>query len=524
MPLDGVVLHHILKELTPLIGSQIQRIRQSSHDEFLFSCYQPGQAATLLLSPHPEEGRIHLTTKAVDDSGSSHFLTIARHHIEQGFIKAIQQHGNDRVLTITIQKTNPVGQIETLELIAELMNRHSNLFIVKDSLIIDSWKRVPPFSEATRTVLPNTPYTYPVDAKPNPFDGFHATTFDAAMAYQGVSPLLANAVEHRGVRLSDPIVPRLGRVTNQYHVYDCFDEAQTFATISELLDTLYFDVKQEQRHAQQINDLTASISSKIAKAVTKLSHLEDDLEHGEERETWKRYGDVLYANLASLRKGARSVTLTDFDGVTQLTIPLQETKSPQENAANYFKKYQKAKKAMEHIASQKQTTVLDIELLQQTLYDIQQASPNELAALRLSMQPTKQRKQKQVAQQPKQYRLGDVVFYVGQNAKQNEVVTFELAKPNDLWLHVKDAPGAHVIAKTTNVTEAVLRFAANLAACHSAAKHSSSVEVQYTERKHIKKIPGYPGSMVQVGTYRTIFIDPDCSTILTSAQSHTKNE
>ncbi len=524
MPFDGVVLHHILKELTPLIGSQIQRIRQSSHDEFLFSCYQQGQAATLLLSPHPEEGRIHITNKDIDDSGSSHFLTIARHHIEQGFIKAIIQHGNDRVITITIQKTNQIGQIETLELIAELMNRHSNLFIVKDNIIIDSWKRVPPFSEATRTVLPNTPYTYPVDNKPNPFVSFTANSFETAMAYQGISPLLANAVERRGVKLSTPIKPSLEPETNQYHVYDCFDNPVTFESISALLDTLYFDIKQEKRHAQQINDLTASIEAKIAKAHMKLSHLDDDLDQGKQRETWKHFGDLLYANLPLLRKGAASVTVTDFDGQTQVTIPLQETKSPQENAAQYFKKYQKAKKAMEHIAKQKADTLLDIEWLQQTLYDITQASPSDLAAIRLAMQPTKKTKQKQPISKPKQFMLDDVVFYVGQNAKQNEVVTFELAHSSDLWLHVKGSPGAHVIAKTTNITEAVLRYAANLAACHSAAKHSSSVEVQYTQRKHIKKIPGYPGSLVQVVQYKSIFIDPDCRAIPGSTQSRTKIE
>jgi predicted ribosome quality control (RQC) complex YloA/Tae2 family protein len=179
---------------------------------------------------------------------------------------------------------------------------------------------------------------------------------------------------------------------------------------------------------------------------------------------------------------------------------------------------------MDHIATQKAETELDIQMLEQTLYDIKQASPKELAAIRLGLQPTKKAKPQQPVSKPKQFKLGDVVFYVGQNAKQNEIVTFELAHSSDLWLHVKDAPGAHVIAKTTNVTEAVLRFAANLAACHSASKHSSSVEVQYTTKKQIKKIPGYPGSTVQVLQYKTIFIDPDCRAIEGLIPSHTKSE
>ena len=510
MPFDGVLLHHMIKELQPLLGAQIQRVRQSIHDEFLFTCYRPGTPLQFILSAHPEEGRVHLTKRDIDETTTSHFLHILKHHIEQGTIRALHQHHNDRILVITIDKTNAVGQIETVELIAELMNRHSNLFVVKAGLIIDSLRRVPPFSEATRTVLPHTPYTYPHDTKPNPWTAFTAITFDQAMAHQGISPLLANAIEHRGVRLDHACTPRMDKQTYQYHVYDCFEDAALYPSISELLDALYFDIKKEKRHRQQIKDLTQVLTQKIQKAATKLAHLDADLEDGKQKDTWKHYGDLLYANAHKIQKGVTSVTLQDFDGVTDVFIPLQETKTPQDNAAQYFKKYQKAKKALEHIKEQQHQTRLEMEWLHQSLYDIEQASPVALQELREAQQPKKPPKHPPKKRQPHQIVHQDVVFYVGQNAKQNEVVTFELASANDLWLHVKDMPGAHVIAKTPHVTEEILRFAANLAACHSAAKHSSSVEVQYTKRKHIKKIPGFPGSVVQVKEYQTIFIDPDC--------------
>jgi len=510
MPFDGVLLHHLVKELQPLVGTQIQRIRQTSHDEFLFSCYKPGTPLVLLLSPHPEDARIHLTKKDPSATETSHFLTILKHHVEQGFIQSIDQHHNDRIVIINIQKMNSIGQLETFELIAELMNRHSNLFLIKESIIIDSFRRVPPFSEATRTVLPNTPYILPEDSKPNPFQSFKATTFDEAMAYQGVSPLLANAIEHRGVKLTDKIQARLSLTTGQYHVYDCFDEASVYDSISEMLDVCYFDLKQEKRHLQQIKDLTRTIEQKIQKAQTKLAHLEADLEDGKSKESWKHYGDLLYANAHQIQKGQPSVTLLDFDGTTSITIPLQETKTPQENAAQYFKKYQKAKKALEHVANQQAETRVEIAYLQEQLYDLTHATPESLNIPRKSA-PSKKQKAKPTP--AKQYMLGEIVFYVGQNAKQNEVVSFELAKSNDLWFHVKDAPGAHVIAKTSEMSEEILRFGANLAACHSASRYSSSVEVQYTTKKYIKKIPGYPGSMVQVLKYNTIFIDPECSTL-----------
>jgi predicted ribosome quality control (RQC) complex YloA/Tae2 family protein len=114
MPFDGVLLHHLIHELRPLVGSQLQRIRQTTHDEFLFSCYQTGSSRTLLISPHPEDARVHLTNKDPEATHSSHFLSILKHHIEQGFIKEISQYYNDRVLILTIQKTNPIGQSETL--------------------------------------------------------------------------------------------------------------------------------------------------------------------------------------------------------------------------------------------------------------------------------------------------------------------------------------------------------------------------------------------------------------------------
>jgi predicted ribosome quality control (RQC) complex YloA/Tae2 family protein len=520
MPFDGVLLHHLIHELRPLVGSQLQRIRQTTHDEFLFSCYQTGSSRTLLISPHPEDARVHLTNKDPEATHSSHFLSILKHHIEQGFIKEISQYHNDRVLILTIQKTNPIGQSETFELIAELMNRHSNLFLVKDGITMDSFRRVPPFSEATRTVLPNTPYSYPEESKPNPFLGFNASTFEKAMAYQGMSPLLADAIEHRGLSLTSPVTPSLSPSKGLYHVYDCFEDSVVYPTISAMLDAYYFEFKQEKRHQQQIKDITRVMEQKIQKAETKLAHLEADLEDGKAKDEWKHYGDLLYAQAHTIQKGQTSVTLMDFDGLSSVTIPLQETKTPQENAALYFKKYQKAKKALAHVAEQQAETRLEIQYLNEQLYDVQHASPDVLAEQRLVATTRKKSTAKPKA--PKQFLHEDVVFYVGRNAKQNEVVTFELAKPSDLWLHVKDAPGAHVIAKTTNVTEAILRYGANLAACYSASRYSSSVEVQYTTRKHIKKIPGYPGSMVQVTKYNTIYIDPECSLVLDEDPSQTK--
>jgi predicted ribosome quality control (RQC) complex YloA/Tae2 family protein len=510
MPLDGVVLHHLTQELQPLIGCQIQKIRQTPQDEFYLTCYQHGQNIDLLLSAHPEFARLHRTNHSILSQETSHFLTICRHHIDQGFITGIHQHGNDRVIIIEIERRNVYGDIDSYQLIAELMGRHSNLFVVKDGTVIDSYRRIPPFSNAKRTVLPNSIYSYPPSTKPNPFDSFRARTFEDAMAYEGISSLLANAVEDGKLQSLTNVQPSYSPSANQWHSLDLFHDSIHFNSISELLDYVYVDVLHQQRFSQITKDLRLAVTAKKTKAENKKANLEADLVETEHRDQFRIYGDLLYANPSVDTKGVSFIDVLDFEG-QPITIPVDPTKSTKQMAAQYYKKYQKAKKAIDHLHEQLADVDQDLDYYDQILFDLEIATPEDLDDIRSIFKPTSQPKKQSPKPSITTFRHEGVDFLVGTNAKKNDLITHQLASKEDLWFHVKDQPGAHVVAKTAKETESTIRYGANLAALYSRAKYSSSVEVQYTNVKHLKKIPGRPGSFVSVSKYKTIFIDPDSS-------------
>ena len=510
MPLDGVVIHHIVDELQPLIGAQIQKIRQTPQDEFYFTCYTNHSNIDLLISAHPEFARIHITSHPIVRQETSHFLSICRHHIDQGFITGIRQHGNDRVVIIDIQRRSVYGDIESYQLIAELMGRHSNLFVVKEGVVIDSYRRIPPFTNAKRTVLPNSTYTYPESTKKNPFTSFTALTFEQAMAYEGVSSVLANAVEHGKLTSLTNVTPSYSKSVNQWHSLDLFEDSIHFKNLSNLLDYVYVDVLHQQRFSQITKDLRHVVQTKKAKALTKVANLEADLIETNKRDTYRLYGDLLYAHPELTTKGVNSVEVPDFTG-EMITIPVDETKTTKQMAALYYKKYQKAKKAIDHINSQLAEVHQDIEYFDQLLFDLDIATPEDIDDIRALLKPPTTSKKQQPKAQITTFTHEGIDYLVGTNAKKNELITHQLASKDDLWFHVKDQPGAHVVARTTKETEAVIRYGANVAALYSTAKNSSSVEVQYTKVKHLKKIPGRPGSFVSVSKYKSIFIDPDSS-------------
>ena len=510
MPLDGVVLHHLTQELQSLIGCQIQKVRQTPQDEFYLTCYQHGQNIDLLLSAHPEFARIHQTNHPIISQETSHFLTICRHHIDQGFITGIHQHGNDRVIIIEIERRNVYGDVDRYQLIAELMGRHSNLFVVKDGVVIDSYRRIPPFSNAKRTVLPNSSYTYPESTKPNPFKSFTARSFEEAMAYEGISSLLANAVEDGKLSSLTTVSPSYSPSSNHWHSLDVFSDSVHFNTISELLDYVYVDVLHQQRFSQITKDLRLAVIAKKTKSETKKANLEADLVETGNRDQFRIYGDLLYANPSVNTKGASVVDVLDFEGQS-IKIPVDPTKSTKQMAALYYKKYQKAKKAIDHLHQQLDEVRQDIEYYDQLLFDLEIATPEDLDDIRAIFKPTPQTKKQSQKPTITTFRHEGVDFLVGTNAKKNDLITHQLASKDDLWFHVKDQPGAHVVAKSSKESEATIRYGANLAALYSTAKYSSSVEVQYTNVKHLKKIPGRPGSFVSVAKYKTIFIDPDSS-------------
>jgi len=526
MSYDGVLIRHLVDELKQLETGRISKIQQISKLEVLLTIRANSHNHKLLISSSSEYARLHLTDHKYDSlTPPPNFCMVLRKHIDGGIISYINQYENDRVIIIGIIKINELGDRIENELIFEAMGKHSNLILVKDKKIIEAIKHIPPFLNTYRTILPGSLYSYPPQDKPNPYDGFENTdTFTDIMSYQGISPLLANEILLRNDRelihsSKNPVIIRGGKDVFYFFPVSYEGEVEHFDTINEMLDAFYYNRDSFDRIRQRAKDLSKFIKNEYDKNVNKLDKLRHELTKASEADHLRIKGEILLANLHFIKKGMNTVKLENFYDGEEINIPLDPLKSPSQNANRYFNKYRKAKKAIDHLKEQIELTKDEIEYFELLIQQISQATQNDIDEIRQELEENKYLRRR-LKKKIKKFNYSTYIsnsgteILVGRNNKQNEYITHKLAGKNDIWMHAKDIPGAHVIIKDSNPDEHTMRTAANLAAYFSKAQKSNSVPVDYTFAKFVKKIPKKKLSFVTYKNQKTIYIDPDESIIM----------
>jgi predicted ribosome quality control (RQC) complex YloA/Tae2 family protein len=293
-------------------------------------------------------------------------------------------------------------------------------------------------------------------------------------------------------------------------------------SIFDTIESFYFRKDNLDRIKQKSSDILKVVNNNLDKSLRKLSIQNDKLLECIEKDKWKLNGDLIMSNLYAIKKGdAKAAVINYFDEKqSDIEIPLDLLSSPVENAQRYYKNYNKEKRAESHAEEQKKEILQEIEYLETQLVNIDNCTEdNEIDEIRSELislgyirkgRKTASRKLKQ--SKPNHYISTDgFEIFVGKNNIQNDFLTTKFAEPMDIWMHTKNIPGSHVIIKVNSkpVTETVLNEAANLAAYYSKARNSSSVPVDYTERKNVKKPSGAKPGMVIYYTNRTVYITPD---------------
>ena len=278
--------------------------------------------------------------------------------------------------------------------------------------------------------------------------------------------------------------------------------------------------------------LQKAISGALVRTEKKITALESDLKTAENAEYQKIIADTLMSNIYMIKKGETSCTLNNIYTNEMMQIALSPLLTPVENAQVYYKRYNKYKRAIEEINKQKQETKDLLQYLQSLDTSLQTATNKiEVAEIRQELISegiiSENKKGKGKASLPKSAPLSislshDTVVYVGKNNKQNDFVTFTIAKPHDLWFHTKGFPGSHVILKTalSKPTEAEIETAANLAAYFSKARNSSNVPVDCAEKRFVKKPSGAKPGFVIYTNQQTLYVTPDPSSIDNILNSH----
>jgi len=544
MSMDGRFIEKLADELNSAIGfGRINKIYQLSKSDFLFVIRSGSKTESLYLSLSPQIARIQLTDHIYDKPLSpTGFCMLLRKYLENGQIKKIAALNGDRIIRLDIENNNDFGEKIPYGVIIELMGKHANLVIVDDeSTIIDCFKHVSPFEGQQRTFLKGFKYELPEDGKINAndseaigsfFDSGEADTAKALVDHvRGISPLLADHLFHIGFNqttplyelyrqlLKMPIDPVIAEVNGKqkFYWFNIFEDEniKPYPTLSKVLDEIYFEAGQLDRTKQVSKYIYQLIKREYDKNRDKLEKLTQELEKAKNNENFRIKGDLIIANQHEMSKGMNEFQAFSYETGTDVKISLDRLSTPMENAQAYYKKYKKTKSSINHLIIQIKNTEDEINYFELLLIQIETASLNDLNEITEELKQNKylhekpSKVKKTLPHYDTYFTPSGTEIVVGKNNLQNEYITHHLGKHFETWFHTKDIPGSHVLVrKAETLNEEDIRTAANLAAFYSKAKESSSVPVDYTLLKFVKKIPGIKGSFVTYTHQKTIFIDP----------------
>ncbi len=580
MAFDGIVVADLVHEFrNELIGGRIAKIAQPETDELLLTIKTNDGQRRLLISADASLPLIYLTdANKPAPMTAPNFCMLLRKHIGGGRIVDIRQPKLERIIHFTIEHLDELGDLCRKELIIEIMGKHSNIiFCTSDGKIIDSIKHVSAQMSSVREVLPGREYFIPdtmhkadpltVDAdtftgllkeKPMPVSKAVYTSFT------GISPVTAEEICHLAgldsaipaKEYSEDILFHLytqftiylstikeGRFTpaiyydgrepkefaalplTHFDMYEC----REYASISEVLSTFYSTRSLLMRIRQKSADLRHIVQTALERNRKKYDLQLRQLKDTENREKFRIYGELINAYGYNVEEGARKLDALNYYTNEMVSIPLDPTKTPQENAQRYFAKYNKQKRTFEALSELSKETLEDINYLEsvQTALDIA-LTEEDLAQIREELAGAGYirrrftKKKVRIKNEPLHYISSDGYhIYVGKNNLQNEELTFHFASGNDWWFHAKQAPGSHVIVKSNGdeLPDRTFEEAGRLAAYYSSMRGSDKVEIDYVQKKHVKKPNGAKPGFVVYYTNYSLVIDSDISGITSCLSS-----
>ncbi|MCT2538026.1 NFACT family protein [Aquibacillus koreensis] len=558
MAFDGIVTRAITHELSQsLTTGRILKIYQPTETELILTIRSHGKNNTLLLSAHPSYARFHLTKDTYQNPQEPPmFCMLLRKHLVGSFIEDISQYENERIVSIKVKGRNEIGDETKKTLIIEVMGKHSNILLIDQEKghILDSIKHVPPMQNRVRTIMPGQDYKLPPDqGKLNPLSvdsdtfikklDFNAGKLDKQLVdtYMGFSPVIAKEIIFRAKLgsidtyktvfqdiqeslLNHGYSPeRIAGTKEDFYVLPLESvqgERKQFSSVSVMLDDFYSGKAERDRVKQQAGDLYRFLKNERDKNIRKIKKHEQTFTKAEQAELFQRQGELLTANMHAIKHGDSSATVIDYYDPDQkeITIELNPNKTPSENAQAYFKTYQKLKKSKQMVLQEIDKAKVEITYLAELIQQIEEAREQDIEEIREELREQgylkskskhKKKKTKPTKPDPEQFFSSDgTVILVGKNNKQNEFLTNRIAARDDIWLHTKDIPGSHVVIRDRNPSEETLFEAAQLAANFSKSKNSSSVPVDYTLIRHVKKPNGAKPGFVTYDNQKTLYITP----------------
>lgn len=574
MAFDGITVAAIAKELKEaLTGGRITKIAQPETDELLLTIKTLDGALRLYISASASLPLIYLTDENKPSPMTApNFCMLLRKHIGNGRITGVSQPGLERIIHLDIEHLDELGDLCKKKLIVEIMGKHSNIIFCDETYrIIDSIKHVNAQMSSIREVLPGREYFIPdTMAKLNPLtaaqEEFIQTLRDKPSplgkaiytSFTGISPVAAEEIcwlsgLESHMTAKDLSLDMLAHLYRQFSYYmenvrlgrfqpliyydknapkefsaiplSHFTEYtfQEYDSISQVLKRYYATKNTLTRIRQKSTDLRHVVQISLERNRKKYDLQTRQLKDTENRDKYKVYGELINIYGYSLPAGSKELTALNYYTDQEITIPLDPTITPQENSQKYYARYNKQKRTFEALTELIKETADDIQYLESISNALDIAmSEADLAQIKEELMQSGYIKRKftkkkvKLTSKPMHYISGDGYhMYVGKNNLQNDELTFSFASGNDWWFHAKGAPGSHVIVKTNGdeLPDRTFEDAGRLAAYYSKNRGSDKVEIDYVEKKHVKKPNGAKPGFVVYYTNYSLVIDSDISEI-----------
>ncbi|MBX6352218.1 MAG: NFACT family protein [Thermoflavifilum sp.] len=556
--------------------ARIEKIHQPSEREITVSVRTPQGVHRLMLSAHRQFARAHRLVHARPENPpeAPMFCMLLRRRLEGGRIRDVRQPAWERALHIVIERVDELGDLREYVLVLEMMGKHSNLMLCEGDgegapvRVIDAIVHVTPDMSRVRPILPGSPFTPPPPQRRLAWDevtaddlaqldlpGVPAAKRRLALAQRvaGMGPVTAAEVMARAGSLAPEALreairelyaavlngaetpslglDELGRpLAAAPFTLTHLPRRELLVSLDEALDRLYSEQAEHMLESRRKRQLEQAVQAHIDRLRGKLAKLDEAERESEGHELLRIQGELLTTYAHQLEKGQTEAVLPNYyDEMRPIRIPLDPALTPIENAQRYFRLSSRRKRALPVLAEERAQAEADLAYLESVLVQLRDAGTAdlELIARELAQQGfwTEPRSRKgssttggrrRDAAQPDAYESSDgFIIRVGRNNVQNDRLTLRASQPHDVWLHVKDMPGSHVVISTEGkaVPDSTLEEAALLAAWFSKGRDSSRVAVDHTLIRNVWKARGArPGQVLYEGQ-RTLYVTPDRSRI-----------
>ena len=575
MPLDAITLSSVVEELkSHILGAKLDKIYQPTRDQVVFLLRTKEGASRLLLSANPSAPRVHFTRESVENPASPPmFCMLLRKHLAGGRFEDITQPPMERVVDFSLGCTDEFGEPVTRHVILEIMGRNSNLILTGgDGRIIDCVRRVDYEMSEQRQVLPGLYYHLPPSQ--NKLSPGSATLEDITALLQristptrpdgflmdhfsGLPPLICRELCFR----YDPALEDLNALSSASRYgfgaylkaefqkllegprmpylllkngtpwdftylpilqYGAMVESQRQESFSALLDSFYAKRDAAARMKSRSQATLKTVTNLRNRTARKLQNQRKELTGAADRDTFRIRGELITANLYRMERGQTKLLAENYydPELKQVEIPLNPTLSPQQNAAKYFKDYNKAKNAEQYLTEQIAKGETELNYLESILDELSRAeTEKDLTDIRQELisggylrNTDKKKRMKTAPSRPMEFMSSaGLRIRVGRNNVQNDQLTLKSSYKSDLWFHTQKIHGSHVIlsCEGQQPDEQSILEAAQLAAYYSQARDSQNVPVDYCPVKQVKKPAGAKPGMVIYEHYHTLYVDPD---------------